>query len=72
MTPERWRQVTELFHAALARDAPAHASYLDQACAGDDTLREDVDAMLAAHAGAPVPQIATVLSQPRHGSPPAR
>ena len=57
MTPERWRQVTELFHAALARDAPAQASYLDQACAGDHTLREEVDAMLAAHAeGTQFPQ----------------
>ena len=49
MTPERWRQVTEVFHAALTRDAAARASYLDQACAGDRALREEVDAMLAAH-----------------------
>jgi hypothetical protein len=35
MTPERWRQVTEVFHAALALDAPAHGAYLDRACAGD-------------------------------------
>ena len=49
MTPERWRQVTEVFHAALARDASARASYLDQACAGDRALRDEVDAMLAAH-----------------------
>ena len=49
MTPERWRQVTDVFHAAVARDAPARASYLDQACAGDRHLRDEVDAMLAAH-----------------------
>ena len=49
MTPERWRQVTELFHAALARNASARARYLDDACAGDGALREEVDAMLAAH-----------------------
>ena len=49
MTPERWRQVTEVFHAARAREASARASYLDQACAGDRALREEVDAMLAAH-----------------------
>ena len=49
MTPERWRQVTEVFHAALARDASARKPYLDGACAGDGALREEVDAMLAAH-----------------------
>ena len=49
MTPERWRQVTEVFHAALARDAADRASCLDQACAADRALREEVEAMLAAH-----------------------
>ena len=49
MTPERWRQVTELFHAARSRDASARAGYLEHACAGDRALRAEVDAMLAAH-----------------------
>ena len=49
MTPERWRQVTEVFHAALALEAPARTAYLDRACAGDHGLREEVTAMLAAH-----------------------
>ena len=49
MTPERWRQITEVFHAARSRDASARASYLEHACAGDRALRDEVDAMLAAH-----------------------
>jgi eukaryotic-like serine/threonine-protein kinase len=49
MTPERWRQVTEVFHAARSCDVAARAAYLDHACAGDRALREEVDAMLAAH-----------------------
>jgi hypothetical protein len=49
MTPERWRQVTEVFHAALALDAPAREAYLDRACASDHGLREEINAMLAAH-----------------------
>jgi serine/threonine-protein kinase len=49
MTPERWRQVTEVFHAARAHDAAVRASYLEHACAGDGALRAEVDAMLAAH-----------------------
>jgi serine/threonine protein kinase/Tol biopolymer transport system component len=47
MTPERWRQVTEVFHAVLARAESARAGYLDQVCAGDPALRAEVDAMLA-------------------------
>ena len=49
MTPERWRQVTEVFHAARARDAAVRGSYLEHACGGDRALRAEVDAMLAAH-----------------------
>jgi eukaryotic-like serine/threonine-protein kinase len=49
MTPERWRQVTEVFHAARSCDAAVRASYLEHACAGDGALRAEVDAMLAAH-----------------------
>src|SRR5262245_33285850 len=47
MTPERWRQVTEVFHAALTRTESTRARYLDQVCAGDPALRAEVDAMLA-------------------------
>ena len=49
MTPERWRQVTEVFHAARSRDVAVRASYLDDACADDRALREEVNAMLDAH-----------------------
>jgi len=49
MTPERWRQVTEVFHAALARDVEERAAFLDAACAGNRALRDEVDAMVAAH-----------------------
>jgi eukaryotic-like serine/threonine-protein kinase len=49
MTPERWRQVSEVFYAAQSRDAAARAPYLEQACAGDRALRAEVDALLAGH-----------------------
>jgi len=49
MTPERWRQITELFHAAIARPAADRSRFLDDACAGDTDLRTEVGAMLAAH-----------------------
>ena len=40
-----------LFQAALQLEAgPARAAFLDQACAGDQALRQRLDALLAAHA----------------------
>ena len=52
MTPERWRRVEELYHAALARDARDRARFLGDACAGDDALRRDVESLLAQPASA--------------------
>ena len=49
MTPERWRQITGVFHDALGRDAAARRAFLDEVCAGDRELRAELDAMLAAH-----------------------
>ena len=52
MTPERWRRVTEVFHVARSHEPAARAQYLDHVCAADRALRDEVDAMLAAHSGA--------------------
>ena len=49
MTPERWRQVTAIFHAARGREPAIRAAFLDQACAGDASLRSEVDSLLAGH-----------------------
>jgi serine/threonine protein kinase/Flp pilus assembly protein TadD len=49
VTPERWRQVTDLFHAVLA-SPDARTRLLD--AADDPTLRAEVEAMLAAHGAA--------------------
>ena len=38
MTPDRWRQVTEIFRA-LARDAVARDAFLRDACQDDPSLR---------------------------------
>ena len=47
MTPERWRQITEVFHGALERDVRDRAAFLADACAGDEGLRREVEVMLA-------------------------
>jgi serine/threonine-protein kinase len=52
MTPERWREVTRIFHAAAARDSAAREVFLADACGDDAALRAEVDAMLSAHRAA--------------------
>ena len=47
MTPERWRQITGIFHAALERDIGDRPAFLASACADDEGLRREVEVMLA-------------------------
>ena len=47
VTPERWRQITEIFHAARARDPLDRATFLADACAGDEGVLREVESMLA-------------------------
>jgi serine/threonine protein kinase len=49
MNPERWRQLEDIYHAAMGRAAMERAAFLDEVCAGDEALRRDVEALLAAH-----------------------
>ena len=49
MTPERWQQITGMFHAALLRDSGQRRTFLQDACGADEPLRAEVEAMLAAH-----------------------
>lgn len=52
MDPERWSRVGALFHGALERPPAARASFLEEACRGDDALRAQVERLLAADRGA--------------------
>ena len=49
MTPERWHQVTEMFHAARAVAPESRRQFLAQRCGEDTMLRGHVEAMLEAH-----------------------
>ena len=49
MRAERWKQIDEVFDAALERDEAERASFLEEACAGDADLRREVESLLAAH-----------------------
>jgi eukaryotic-like serine/threonine-protein kinase len=52
MKPERWQQLNKLFHGALERATEQRSAFLDEACAGDEALRKQVEALLTAHDGA--------------------
>ena len=49
MKPEQWREINLLFHSALEREPSQRAAFLDRACAGDESLRNEVEAFIAAH-----------------------
>jgi serine/threonine protein kinase len=46
MTPERWAEIERLYHAALEQDAEQRPAFLNDACAGDDDLRREVESLL--------------------------
>jgi len=47
MSPERWKQIEEVFQAALDLAPAERADFLDAACAGDAGLREQVAALVS-------------------------
>jgi Tol biopolymer transport system component/predicted Ser/Thr protein kinase len=49
MKPERWQQISTLFQAALQREPAQQAIFLDEACAGDSSLRTEVESLIASH-----------------------
>jgi serine/threonine protein kinase/Tfp pilus assembly protein PilF len=48
MTPERWKKIGEIYHAALELLPSQRESFLDQACAGNEELRREVESLIAA------------------------
>src|SRR5687768_915463 len=49
MKPESWQHVEEVFHAALRRDPQERAAFLAEACRDDESLRAEVESLLASH-----------------------
>ena len=49
MSVERWQDLEELFHAALARPTADRVVFLAGACDGDAELRAEVERLLEAH-----------------------
>jgi eukaryotic-like serine/threonine-protein kinase len=46
MTPERWKETEELYHAACSQPAGTRAAFLAASCAEDQALRGDVESLL--------------------------
>jgi hypothetical protein len=49
VTPERWRQVNELFHAALEQTAEARETFVQRTAADDADLQREVLSLLKSH-----------------------
>jgi eukaryotic-like serine/threonine-protein kinase len=52
MNPERWQRIDALLSAALDCKEEQRASFLSQACEGDEDLKNQVQRMLSAHSAA--------------------
>jgi eukaryotic-like serine/threonine-protein kinase len=48
MTPEQWAQVNEVLHRAMQVAPEQQAAFLDGACGPDESLRREVESLLAA------------------------
>jgi eukaryotic-like serine/threonine-protein kinase len=49
MQPERWQRIEEIFHSALEVEESRRAAFVRNACAGDERLRLQLEALLAQH-----------------------
>ncbi len=47
MNPERYQQIRELFHDACEQPTAVRMVWIEQACAGDDELKAEVESLLA-------------------------
>ena len=62
MTPERWQQVEAIFQTALDLVPEERGRYLAEVCAGDVSLKSDVENLLSQHESA-----GSLLEEPPYG-----
>ena len=53
MTPQRFRQIRNVFDALMEREPATRTMFLEEACQGDEELRGEVQRLIAAHKQAP-------------------
>ena len=49
MTPERWQRARQVLNEALEREPNERGRFLAEACSGDESLRQEVEALVMAH-----------------------
>ena len=47
MKDERWQQVERVYHSVVAKPSSERSGFLDEACAGDEELRREVESLRA-------------------------
>ena len=47
LTPERWQQIARIYELAVDRDPSRRDAFLSEACAGDPSLRMEVESLLS-------------------------
>jgi eukaryotic-like serine/threonine-protein kinase len=52
MDADRWQKIERVFHAALQAGPSRRATILEDSCAGDESLRREVESLLAHHENA--------------------
>jgi serine/threonine protein kinase/tetratricopeptide (TPR) repeat protein len=62
MTPERWQQVEAIFQTALDLVPEERGRYLSEVCAGDLSLKDEVETLLSQHESA-----GNLLEEPLYG-----
>ncbi|HEU4893437.1 MAG TPA: protein kinase [Vicinamibacterales bacterium] len=51
MTPDRRDRISQLYHAVLERPPEARAAFLEDACGGDEFVRQEVESLLSHEPG---------------------
>src|SRR5215472_10021032 len=47
MDPKRWHLIEDIYHSALAVEESRRSSFLEDTCGGDESLRQEVETLLA-------------------------
>jgi eukaryotic-like serine/threonine-protein kinase len=47
MQPERWQQIEHVYHSVLEQEKSRRAHFLAETCAGDESLKHEVESLLA-------------------------
>jgi hypothetical protein len=51
LSPDRWRRIEEIYHAAQEREPKERDVFLAGVCQGDAELRQEIDSLLAQQSG---------------------